>query len=160
MGQLLSKTGLYFNRDNCGMTRRHILTERRRSALFDLPTDELSLLRHYTLGDADLGHIQERRRPENRLGFAQHVQNNPFCEIAISLQEDHVQEDWSLGRRPSGSWTSTVSSLVRLALNTTRFVPPACRSDGKRIPLYPAEITISDNFHDAGIFRSIRAILR
>lgn len=31
---------------------------------------ELSLLRHYTLGDDDLGHIQERRRPENRLGFA------------------------------------------------------------------------------------------
>ena len=52
------------------MPRRHILTERQRSALFDLPTDELSLLRHYTLGDDDLGHIQERRRPENRLGFA------------------------------------------------------------------------------------------
>lgn len=52
------------------MPRRHILTERQRSALFDLPTDELSLLRLYTLGDDDLGHIQERRRPENRLGVA------------------------------------------------------------------------------------------
>ncbi|WP_117196761.1 MULTISPECIES: Tn3 family transposase [Pseudomonas syringae group] len=52
------------------MPRRHILTERQRSALFDLPTDELSLLRHYTLGDDDLAHIQERRRPENRLGYA------------------------------------------------------------------------------------------
>lgn len=52
------------------MPRRHILTERRRSALLDLPTDESSLLRHYTLGDDDLGHIHERRRPENRLGFA------------------------------------------------------------------------------------------
>lgn len=52
------------------MPRRHILTERQRSALFDLPTDELSLLRHYTLADDDLVHIQERRRPENRLGFA------------------------------------------------------------------------------------------
>lgn len=52
------------------MPRRHILTERQRSALFDLPADELSLLRHYTLGDDDLAHIQERRRPENRLGFA------------------------------------------------------------------------------------------
>lgn len=52
------------------MPRRHILTERQRSALFDLPIDELSLLRHYTLSDDDLGHIQERRRPENRLGFA------------------------------------------------------------------------------------------
>lgn len=52
------------------MPRRHILTERQRSALFDLPKDELSLLRYYTLGDDDLAHIQERRRPDNRLGFA------------------------------------------------------------------------------------------
>ncbi|XOK15669.1 Tn3 family transposase (plasmid) [Agrobacterium tumefaciens] len=52
------------------MPRRHILTERQRSALLDLPTDELSLLKHYTLGDDDLENIQERRRPENRLGFA------------------------------------------------------------------------------------------
>lgn len=52
------------------MPRRHILTERQRLALLNLPTDELSLLKHYTLGDDDLGNIQERRRPENRLGFA------------------------------------------------------------------------------------------
>jgi TnpA family transposase len=52
------------------MPRRHILTERQRAALLDLPTDELSLLKHYTLGDDDLAHIQERRRPENKLGFA------------------------------------------------------------------------------------------
>jgi TnpA family transposase len=50
------------------MPRRHILAERQRSALLDLPTDELSLLKHYTLGDDDLANIQERRRPENRLG--------------------------------------------------------------------------------------------
>ncbi|MEN5315381.1 Tn3 family transposase [Pseudomonas koreensis] len=52
------------------MPRRHILTERQRSALLDLPTDELSLLQHYTLADDDLVNIQERRRQENRLGFA------------------------------------------------------------------------------------------
>ena len=52
------------------MPRRHILTERQRSTLFDLPIDEASLLKHYTLDDDDLGHIRERRRPENRLGFA------------------------------------------------------------------------------------------
>ncbi|MEB7684004.1 hypothetical protein NGC52_30760 [Klebsiella michiganensis] len=33
------------------MSRRHIFTERQRAALFDLPTDELSLLKFYTLGD-------------------------------------------------------------------------------------------------------------
>jgi TnpA family transposase len=52
------------------MPRRHILTERQRSTLFDLPTDETDLLRHYTLADDDLEHIRARRRPANRLGFA------------------------------------------------------------------------------------------
>jgi len=31
------------------MPRRSILTDRQRAALFDLPTDEASMLRHYTL---------------------------------------------------------------------------------------------------------------
>ncbi len=52
------------------MPRRNILTERQRAALFDLPSDEPSLLRHYTLSDEDLEHINQRRRPENRLGFS------------------------------------------------------------------------------------------
>ena len=52
------------------MPRRHILTERQRSVLLDLPIDDLSLLKHYTLGDDDLENIEQRRRPENRLGFA------------------------------------------------------------------------------------------
>jgi TnpA family transposase len=52
------------------MPRRSILTERQRSALFDLPTDETLMLRHYTLADDDIEHINERRRPENKIGFA------------------------------------------------------------------------------------------
>ncbi len=52
------------------MAHRTILTERQRAALFDLPTGEADLLRHYTLADDDLEHIRERRRPENRMGFA------------------------------------------------------------------------------------------
>jgi TnpA family transposase len=52
------------------MPRRRILTERQRSALLDLPTDELSLLKHYTLADEDIEHIRVRRRPHNRFGFA------------------------------------------------------------------------------------------
>ena len=47
-----------------------ILTDRQRSALFDLPTDETALLRHYTLADDDLELIRARRRTENRIGFA------------------------------------------------------------------------------------------
>lgn len=52
------------------MAHRIILTERQRSALFDLPTDETLMLRHYTLADDDIEHINERRRPENKIGFA------------------------------------------------------------------------------------------
>ncbi len=52
------------------MPRRSILTERQRAALFALPTDEVSILRHYTLADDDLEHIRTRRHPRNRLGFA------------------------------------------------------------------------------------------
>ncbi len=52
------------------MPRRTILTARQRAALFDLPTDEATILRHYTLADDDLEIIDSRRRPHNRLGFA------------------------------------------------------------------------------------------
>ncbi|MFK8050291.1 MAG: Tn3 family transposase [Halioglobus sp.] len=52
------------------MPRRNVLTERQRSALLNLPTDESSLLKHYTLADDDLELIRGRRRPENRMGFA------------------------------------------------------------------------------------------
>ena len=52
------------------MPRRHILTERQRRTLLALPTDEPSLLKHYTLAEDDLKHIRHRRRPHNRLGFA------------------------------------------------------------------------------------------
>lgn len=52
------------------MARRRVLTERQRSELFDLRTDPLSLVRHYTLGDDDLDHIKTRQREENRIRFA------------------------------------------------------------------------------------------
>lgn len=52
------------------MPRRHVLTDRQRSTFFDLPTDEVALLRHYTLDDDDIEHVRARRRPQNRLGFA------------------------------------------------------------------------------------------
>ncbi len=52
------------------MAHRTVLTERQRAAFFDLPTDEASLLKHYTLDDEDIEHIRTRRRPENQIGFA------------------------------------------------------------------------------------------
>ena len=52
------------------MTHRTVLTARQRAALFDLPTDDASMLRHYTLADDDLEYINDRRRSENRVSFA------------------------------------------------------------------------------------------
>ncbi len=52
------------------MAHRAVLTARQRAALFDLPTDEMALLRHYTLDDEDIENVRTRRRPENQIGFA------------------------------------------------------------------------------------------
>ncbi|WP_298937191.1 Tn3 family transposase [uncultured Ruegeria sp.] len=52
------------------MPRRSLLTARQRAALFDLPIDDASLMKHYTLDDEDIEHIRTRRRPENQIGFA------------------------------------------------------------------------------------------
>lgn len=52
------------------MPRRNIWSARQRAALFDLPTDEAALLRHYTLSDDDIEQIRLRRGGHNRLGFA------------------------------------------------------------------------------------------
>jgi TnpA family transposase len=52
------------------MAHRVVLTERQRSVIFSLATDHHGLLHHYTLADDDLVHIQARRRPRNRFGFA------------------------------------------------------------------------------------------
>ena len=41
------------------MPRRSIWSPRQRAALFDLPTDEAALLRHYTLSDDDIEQIRE-----------------------------------------------------------------------------------------------------
>lgn len=52
------------------MPRRNIWSARQRAALFELPTDEASLLRHYTLSDEDIEQIRLRLGAHNRLGFA------------------------------------------------------------------------------------------
>jgi TnpA family transposase len=52
------------------MARRAVLTTRQREALFALPTDEATFLRHYVLSEDDLAHVRRRRRDRNRLGFA------------------------------------------------------------------------------------------
>ena len=57
------------------MPRRSIWSARQRAALFDLPTDEAALLRHYTLSDDDIERIRVRRGEHNR-GEAHHALKN------------------------------------------------------------------------------------
>ena len=52
------------------MAKRKLLKIQDRKALFDIPTDEDSLMRHYSLSPADRLEIEVRRREHNRLGFA------------------------------------------------------------------------------------------
>ncbi|MFN3845206.1 MAG: Tn3 family transposase [Paracoccaceae bacterium] len=52
------------------MARRTLLKAQDRQALFDIPADEDSLIRHYSLSPADRLEIELRRRKHNQLGFA------------------------------------------------------------------------------------------
>ena len=52
------------------MPCRTVLTPAQRDALFAVPIREPDLIRHWTLGAADLAAVRQRRRPGNRLGFA------------------------------------------------------------------------------------------
>ena len=52
------------------MGRRKILKVQDRQKLFDVPADEDSLIRHYSLTAAHRLEIDLRRRDHNKLGFA------------------------------------------------------------------------------------------
>ena len=52
------------------MPRRSILSTAERSSLLALPDSEDELIRHYTLSEADLSLIRQRRGDANRLGVA------------------------------------------------------------------------------------------
>lgn len=55
------------------MPRRSLLTQAERDGLLAYPTDDVDLIRYYTLSDQDLRVISERRGGHNRLGFAAHL---------------------------------------------------------------------------------------
>ena len=49
------------------MAKRMLLKPQDRRSLFDIPTDEDSLIRHFTLSPSDRLKIEVRRRAHNRL---------------------------------------------------------------------------------------------
>ena len=52
------------------MARRQRLSETQLAELFEPPTEQRELVRHYTLSDADLAAIRRCRGDHNRLGYA------------------------------------------------------------------------------------------
>ena len=58
------------------MPRRSIWSARQRAALFDLPTDEAALLRHYTLSDEDIEQVRVWRG--DTTGWASRFSFAPF----------------------------------------------------------------------------------
>ncbi|MDK3075885.1 DUF4158 domain-containing protein [Sedimentitalea sp. JM2-8] len=60
------------------MAHRTVLTDRQRAALFDLPTDEASMLHHYTLSDDDLEIIRAVAVPTTALALPC---NSACCDI-------------------------------------------------------------------------------
>jgi hypothetical protein len=55
------------------MKKHEILSPQSRAVLFDPPAEPAAIVRHYTLSPKDLVLIRQRRRGENRLGFAVHL---------------------------------------------------------------------------------------
>jgi hypothetical protein len=52
------------------VTRRQQLTEPQIAALYDPPTDQRELVRHYTLSDSDIAITRRCRGDHSRLGYA------------------------------------------------------------------------------------------
>ena len=113
------------------MARRTILAGRQRSALFSLPQHEADLLRHYTLSDEDLQHIEARRRPRNKLGFALQlcVLRYPGRLLAPGEFIPPAVVDFIGRRQDSNLWPSApeAGGAARHA------VTPAARGEGGRL---------------------------
>ena len=58
------------------MAKRMLLKPQDRRSLFDIPTDEDSLIRHFTLSPSDRLEIEVRRRAHNRLNVTTPLQLN------------------------------------------------------------------------------------
>jgi hypothetical protein len=83
------------------VTRRPQLTEAQIGALFDPPTDQRELVRHYTLSDADIAMIRRCRGDHSRLGYALML-----CYLRHPGRPLHANE------RPPGALVSFVAEQI------------------------------------------------
>ena len=115
------------------MPRRHILSEHQRHTLLALPTDEPSLLEHYTLAEDDLEHIRQRRRPHNRLGFALQLCALRYPGRLLSpgevIPHEVLRLLWRAVAPHTGAWIETLRHRSQLSVVQTS---PRPRSAGRR----------------------------
>ena len=83
------------------MTRRQQLTEVQLAALYDAPTEQRELVRHYTLSEADLAAVGRCRGDHNRLGFALML-----CHLR------HPGRPMRIGERPPATLVTFVSEQI------------------------------------------------
>jgi hypothetical protein len=69
------------------MPRRSILSAAERERLLAVPDTPEDLIRHYTLSEADLAIIRQRRGPANRLGFAVQLCYLRFPGIILGIAQ-------------------------------------------------------------------------
>lgn len=70
------------------MPRRRLLTAAERGHLLALPETDDALIRHYTLSEADLAVIGQRRGDHNRLGFAVQLCYLRYPGIALPAETE------------------------------------------------------------------------
>jgi len=90
--------------------RRELLSPAQREELLTFPTDERSLIRHYTLTSKDIAIIRQHRSDQNRLGFAVQLCSLRFPGQALQTDESPplplVSFLASQLQVPSSSWES------------------------------------------------------
>src|SRR5258705_14008504 len=93
------------------------LTEAQITALFDPPTDQRELIRHYTLSAADLAAIRRCRGDHNRLGHALMLCYLRYPGRPLKAGERRTWSSRSIrpsiatGFAASGIWRSQASQL-------------------------------------------------
>ncbi len=67
------------------MAKRKLLKDQDRRELVDIPVDEDSLIRHYSLSLADRLEIELRRRNHNRLGVGDALIEQPNVQLFLAF---------------------------------------------------------------------------
>ena len=74
------------------MTRRSILSAHEKLSLVALPESDMEFIRHYSLSDADISIINQKRGNANKLGFAIQLSYMRYPGITLAEKETPNQD--------------------------------------------------------------------